>query len=558
MINFIVHTLISIVGFLVIPETIRAGDFSNSKITLDVHIDDTGQFNKRDDGQIETSPVRTGERVSFEIFIGKGSGKNTIGYSIVFDDKDNIFTKNFKIEKMEGILPQLGNAKDNIVSAGTLSAVTIPPNNYLATITLTAKRDIEHGLIISLLGGKEGTGIAGSQTFENETLDVSGAFIIFQADFVEAIPGDIDRDGDVDFSDFTVFASNFGKTGQKPTERIKVITQTVTLYDTILIESVVRDTVFQTIDNVVRDTVFQTSLLRDTVYVDNPATKIDTIFITNTDPEVRPPLKASWTEVVNEIEKSVYWLGYTAKGNFEVKFVGTGFCVGPWFIATNAHVAIALWTGVNTVRETQKLDGYAVAIKAGTTFHASTTIELDNDAETPLRLFRHPEYDINNINSPDVALIWILNSQQIPKDYLRLAPDSALWDLDVGAEIGTLGFPGAVQTIPTFKVGTISALRPYEDRIPKTDLSTKMVQHDFDTTPGTSGSPIFNKRSEVIALNFAGFETGSLGFGIRADELREIIKFLGHVNEGNIPNTKPAISILKNPRIQPVDPPPPE
>ena len=51
---------------------------------------------------------------------------------------------------------------------------------------------------------------------------------------VEQIPGDINRDGTVDFRDFVELAKNFGKTGPPPTE-VKP--------DTVKVEVIVRDTV---------------------------------------------------------------------------------------------------------------------------------------------------------------------------------------------------------------------------------------------------------------------------------------------------------------------------
>lgn len=53
---------------------------------------------------------------------------------------------------------------------------------------------------------------------------------------VEPIPGDLDRDGDVDFQDFLQFAQNFGKTGPPPMP-------TPAVRDTVEIKVTVRDTV---------------------------------------------------------------------------------------------------------------------------------------------------------------------------------------------------------------------------------------------------------------------------------------------------------------------------
>mgnify|MGYP001414648478 FL=1 len=113
-------------------------------------------------------------------------------------------------------------------------------------------------------------------------------------------------------------------------------------------------------------------------------------------------------------------------------------------------------------------------------------------------------------------------------------------ELDVGYEIGTLGYPGelessqfrtGIRAIPTFKTGTISALRPYNtvnrSANPMGRVSNKIIQHDFNTTPGTSGSPIFNRRGEIVGIHNAGVPSeASLGFGIRADEIRHLMQAL--------------------------------
>ena len=49
------------------------------------------------------------------------------------------------------------------------------------------------------------------------------------------------------------------------------------------------------------------------------------------------------------------------------------------------------------------------------------------------------------------------------------------------------------------------------------------LQYDFDTTPGTSGSPVFDHHGWVIAIHHAGFATGSLNFGVRVDEVWDLI-----------------------------------
>lgn len=109
-------------------------------------------------------------------------------------------------------------------------------------------------------------------------------------------------------------------------------------------------------------------------------------------------------------------------------------------------------------------------------------------------------------------------------------------ELDPGQEVCTIGFPGELYSvqedyspvIPTFKDGIISALRPYDSSTSANPVQIrlvgKMVQHSLDLTRGTSGSPIFNRRGEVVAINNSGFESTDEGFGIRADELQDLYR----------------------------------
>ena len=88
--------------------------------------------------------------------------------------------------------------------------------------------------------------------------------IMATANIAEAIDGDLDLDGDVDFQDFLLLVQNFGKQGPPSPARIDTIYVTKT--DTLFAPS---DTIYVT----KIDTLFTT--IRDTIYV----SKVDTIYI---------------------------------------------------------------------------------------------------------------------------------------------------------------------------------------------------------------------------------------------------------------------------------------
>ena len=81
----------------------------------------------------------------------------------------------------------------------------------------------------------------------------------------------------------------------------------------------------------------------------------------------------------------------------------------------------------------------------------------------------------------------------------------------------------------------ISALRAIDEG----EFQHVEVQYNFNTSGGTSGSPVFDHDGWVVAVNHAGIEfrvpdivgrtrripIGGLDFGIRVDELWESIEF---------------------------------
>ena len=135
---------------------------------------------------------------------------------------------------------------------------------------------------------------------------------------------------------------------------------------------------------------------------------------------------------------------------------------------------------------------------------------------------KHPEYV--STSSPDVGLLLLDDTYiaQAPP----LLPRNFVFDLRIGQPLGTLGFPGEVgystTPNPTFKAGVLSAVRVFSD--PRVVL----LQYDFDTTGGTSGSMVFDHLGYIVGINSSGHDDGSLSFGVRADHLWEMVD---HVEE---------------------------
>lgn len=319
-------------------------------------------------------------------------------------------------------------------------------------------------------------------------------------------------------------ADNFGKTGPPETFRDTVIVER-----TVIEERTVVDTLY--LERTVRDTVYLT--VTDTVYLSSEADRL--------------PIRSSWSEVVDEIEPAVYWLGYTARpeGNtrYDATFVGTGFAIDEWSILTNYHVGSYLDQQLKYIRS--DLEPVAIAVRAGTRIFEGGTYYLGSVDENRNFLgFWHLEYDWT-VQSPDMAIFPAIDPEtDWPSgdlDFVRLASTDDVMIISTGDEIGILGFPGPLETnhnpysltpTPTFKRGTISAIRAFDENVSlladwHRALMGVFLQHDLDTSPGNSGSPLFNKRAEVTAIHNSGIPGGdALDFGIRADEIRRFMKAL--------------------------------
>ncbi len=241
----------------------------------------------------------------------------------------------------------------------------------------------------------------------------------------------------------------------------------------------------------------------------------------------------AWSELAKHIRGSVFLCVAEdpAKG---VSGIGTAFVIGEHgLLATNAHVAQML-REMPVRAVVQNGTGRAFMVK---------------------RIAIHSAY--KGPMSPDVALIDIDTEGQTLVA-LQLAALTDLKNLDVGTELGTMGYPGELGesyfaqrsgaqqqlfsgAVATFKTGRIGRLMTY-DLDAGGFMTRKIIQHSASLTGGTSGSPMLSIDGKVVGLNNAGLDQSvmvanegaaaapmrmanpaQIGHAIRVDELSSLL-----------------------------------
>lgn len=165
---------------------------------------------------------------------------------------------------------------------------------------------------------------------------------------------------------------------------------------------------------------------------------------------------------------------------------------------TNAHVVEAVLELI------QELEDEGHPNPRGYVTRSNTRI---GESET----YYWQDYEIHDgyngdFDSPDLALIRL--DQDLPHAAIpRILPREYVDDLRVGQPLGTIGFPGSlapetfIRAIPTFKDGTLSALRPFWGQDSE---RADILHYNLLIEGGTSGSPVFDHNGFIVATNYAG------------------------------------------------------
>lgn len=201
----------------------------------------------------------------------------------------------------------------------------------------------------------------------------------------------------------------------------------------------------------------------------------------------------------------------------------TAFAVRPNILATNAHCIAAA----------KKKSGRIVALENEGRGEVSFGVS---------NMRMHPGYREGDANSltPDVGVVTIAGRAAV---VLEIATATELAAAGAGDDVYLIGFPGrlmdAQNPAATFLAANIGRITTSAGR-PGAFGDNWLIQHDASTTQGTSGSPIFNGRGKVIAVNAGGYtenddetiagrktevvRASPYKFGMRADLLEVLLR----------------------------------
>lgn len=141
----------------------------------------------------------------------------------------------------------------------------------------------------------------------------------------------------------------------------------------------------------------------------------------------------------------------------------------------------------------------------------------------------HPKYKHHGLNiTPDVGL-FVLEEDDAPA-LVKLAEKSVLKKVATGDSLFVIGFPGRTMDeaspVAVFMFSHVGRVTDSLGQRPESFEDSWLIQHEGQTTPGTSGSPIFNGEGKVIAINAGGLleanKQSVYKYAMRIDLLEDI------------------------------------
>ncbi|MCW8132818.1 MAG: FHA domain-containing protein [Planctomycetota bacterium] len=225
-------------------------------------------------------------------------------------------------------------------------------------------------------------------------------------------------------------------------------------------------------------------------------------------------------------------------GNTYLSFIGTAFAINAskFLLGTNSHVA-------NFINQPANRNKKMIVVRSGDTTHAYLV----------KRAILHPDYREGQggaaIMCPDVAILHTenvtLDGKSLPyPEVLAAATDSErVSTVKPGAPLCVIGYPGEygqdylnlgkAANVAKLVTGSVSAVLKFDAGAADSG-SYELLQHTAPTSPGNSGSPILNRKGEVIGLHFSGMVKKVKTIG--QDRQGRTVEGEGHVSASAISN----------------------
>jgi V8-like Glu-specific endopeptidase len=185
--------------------------------------------------------------------------------------------------------------------------------------------------------------------------------------------------------------------------------------------------------------------------------------------------------IADENNRAVYLIGYTDAGGTD-RPLCSGFAIAADVLATNSHCVVDI-----DEKEGAGLTVYAVRNRQPERRYKLMAKKRHREWRGPL--------------SPDVGLIRL---DATLEQHVKLASAAELVALQKGMRMYIYGFPGRVAdpNRPDASVGDglIGRVTTFAGD-PMDPKNAFLVQHSAQTSPGASGSPIFDAKGQVIAIN---------------------------------------------------------
>lgn len=232
--------------------------------------------------------------------------------------------------------------------------------------------------------------------------------------------------------------------------------------------------------------------------------------------------------IYEENQKALFMLVAHHGKKYEKGGFCTAFAIRPRLLASNAHCVKAaedfedkgadIWVHLN---ESNKGSGDPKMFKVA-------------------RHEGHPKYRHHGLNiTPDVGL-FVLEDEDAPA-LVKVADKADLKKLGTGDSLFVIGFPGRTMDeaspVAVFMFSHVGRVTDALGQRAESFEDAWLIQHEGQTTPGTSGSPIFNGEGKVVAINAGGLlesnKQSVYKYAMRIDLLKDI-----DIDEGSSPKKK--------------------